>query len=40
MANGMVRIGTRRQRDGERVEGSLKLGAWEGAVVWLDEAQA
>jgi hypothetical protein len=39
VANGMVRIGTRRERDGERVEGSVSLGAWEGAIVWLDEAQ-
>jgi len=40
VANGMVRIGTRRDRDGERVEGSLSLGAWEGAIVWSDETQA
>jgi alpha-glucosidase len=40
VAKGMVRIGTRRQRDGERVDGSLALGPWEGAIVWLDEAQA
>jgi alpha-glucosidase len=39
LANGMVRIGTRRERDGERVDGSLALGPWEGAIVWLDEAQ-
>jgi alpha-glucosidase len=39
VANGMLRIGTRRVRDGERVEGSLALGPWEGAVVWFDEAQ-
>ena len=38
--NGMVRIGTRRERDGERVESSLTLGPWEGVIVWLDEAQA
>jgi alpha-glucosidase len=37
--DGMVRIGTRRERDGERVRGSLTLGPWEGAIVWLDEAQ-
>jgi hypothetical protein len=36
--DGMVRIDTRRERDGERVGGSLTLGAWEGAVVWLDGA--
>jgi hypothetical protein len=36
--DGMVRIGTRRERDGERVGGSLTLGPWEGAIVWLDEA--
>ena len=40
MANGMVRISTRRERDGERVAGSLGLAPWEGAIVWLDEAQA
>ena len=41
VANGMLRIGTRRERDGERVStGSLALGPWEGAIVWLDEAQA
>jgi hypothetical protein len=33
---GMLRIGTRRERDGERVDGRLELGGWEGAVVWLD----
>jgi alpha-glucosidase len=33
---GMVRIGTRRERDGERVDGRLELGGWEAAVVWLD----
>jgi alpha-glucosidase len=33
---GMVRIGTRRERDGERVDGRLELGGWEGSVVWLD----
>ena len=38
-ANGIVRIGTQRERDGERVEGSLTLGPREGAIVWLDEAQ-
>jgi hypothetical protein len=40
LPNGMVRIGTRRERDGERVAGSLGLGSWEGAIIWLDEAQA
>jgi len=39
VAKGMVRIGTRRERDGEHVEGSLALGPWEGVIVWLDEAQ-
>jgi alpha-glucosidase len=39
MPDGMVRIGTRRERDGERVGGLLTLGPWEGAIVWLDEAQ-
>ncbi len=38
VADGRVRIGTRRERDGERVAGSLALGPWEGAIVWLDEA--
>jgi hypothetical protein len=33
-----VRIGTRRERDGERVGGLLTLGPWEGAIVWLDES--
>jgi alpha-glucosidase len=33
---GVVRIGTQRSRDGERVEGTLTLGAGEGAVVLLD----
>jgi alpha-glucosidase len=37
--SGLVRICTRRERDGERVGGSLALGPWEGAIVWLDEAQ-
>jgi alpha-glucosidase len=40
VANGIVRIGTERERDGDRVAGSLALGPWEGAIVWLDEAQA
>jgi hypothetical protein len=39
VSNGIVRIGTERRRDGERVSGSLALGPWEGAIVWLDEAQ-
>jgi alpha-glucosidase len=34
--NGIVRIATRRARDGERVSGTLTLGPWEGVVVWLD----
>jgi alpha-glucosidase len=38
--NGMLRISTRRARDGERVAGSLALDPWEGAIVWLDDAQA
>jgi alpha-glucosidase len=33
---GVVRIGTHRARDGERVEGALTLAAGEGAVVLLD----
>ncbi len=32
---GIIRIGTRRVRDGERVDGVLTLGPWEGAIVWL-----
>jgi alpha-glucosidase len=38
-ASGIVRVGTERERDGERVAGSLALGPWEGAVVWLDGAR-
>ncbi len=34
--NGLVRISTRRERDGERVDGALALHPWEGAVIWLD----
>lgn len=30
---GQVRVATRRERDGERVNGALALGPWEGAVV-------
>ena len=33
---GMIRIATNRTRDEERVEGSLQLAPWEGAIVWLD----
>jgi alpha-glucosidase len=40
VAKGIVRIGTARDRGGERVAGSLALGPWEGAIVWLDEAPA
>jgi alpha-glucosidase len=40
LPEGLVRIGTRRDRDGERVAGRLTLASWEGAIVWLDEAQA
>jgi alpha-glucosidase len=32
---GRVRVATRRERDGETVEGPLALGAWEAAVVEL-----
>jgi hypothetical protein len=39
LSDGMLRIGTRRERDGERVTGSFALAPWEGAIVWLDEAQ-
>jgi alpha-glucosidase len=35
--DGLVRIGTNRSRDGERVDGSLDLAPWEGVVVWMDE---
>jgi len=31
---GRVRLGTRRERDGEWVEGRLELGPWEGAVLY------
>ena len=34
---GTVRIGTRRGRDDEPVDGTLRLDGWEGAVVWLDD---
>ena len=40
VSSGVVRIGTERERDGERVAGSLALGPWEGAILWLDEAPA
>jgi alpha-glucosidase len=40
MANGILRISTRRERDGERVAGSLTLDPWEGAIAWLDESHA
>lgn len=30
---GTIRICTRRERDGEQVEGTLRLGPWQGAVV-------
>ncbi len=33
---GLVRISTHRARDGERLEGALRLAPWEGAIVWLD----
>jgi alpha-glucosidase len=33
---GLLRIGTARVRDGERVDGVLRLDPWEGAVVWVD----
>ena len=34
---GVLRISTRRDRDEVRVDGTLELGSWEGAIVWLDE---
>jgi glycosidase len=30
---GTIAIGTRRERDGEPVEGELSLGPWEGAML-------
>jgi alpha-glucosidase len=36
---GTVRIGTRRTRDNERIDGKLPLDPWDGVVVWLDEPQ-
>jgi len=33
---GSVLVGTDRSRDGERVEGTLRLGPWQGAVIALD----
>jgi alpha-glucosidase len=33
---GLVRIGTVRSRDQERVDGTLRLASGEGVVVWLD----
>jgi alpha-glucosidase len=34
--HGTVRIGTRRKRDNERIDGTLRLDPWDGVVVWLD----
>jgi alpha-glucosidase len=34
-AEGRIRIGTRRSRDGEEVAGPLEIGPWEAAVVEL-----
>jgi alpha-glucosidase len=34
---GTIRISTNRARDGEPTPGSLTLGPWEGAIVWLAE---
>ena len=34
--DGVIRIATRRARDGERVDGALALGASEGVIVWVD----
>jgi hypothetical protein len=34
-ARGTVRLGTRRDREGERVDGALMLRLWEGVVVDL-----
>jgi hypothetical protein len=34
--HGAVRIGTRRKRDNERIDGALRLDPWDGVVVWLD----
>ncbi len=35
-ATGILRISTDRSRDFARIEGSLRLAAWEAAIVWLD----
>jgi alpha-glucosidase len=37
-SGGRVRVATRRERDGETVEGRLALGPWEGAVVEVEAA--
>jgi len=34
--DGQIRIGTRRARDNERVDGRVVLEPWEGVVIWLD----
>ena len=33
---GSVLVATDRARDGERVDGALRLGPWQGAVLALD----
>jgi alpha-glucosidase len=33
---GMIRVGTNRSRDEERVDDSLQLTPWEGVIVWRD----
>ncbi len=38
--HGLVRIGTDRSRDEERVDGDLVLAPWESVVVWLDDGAA
>jgi len=34
---GSVLVATDRSRDGERVDGTLRLGPWQGAVLALDD---
>jgi hypothetical protein len=33
---GAIRISTVRSRDGERIDGSLRLAPWEAAIVWRE----
>lgn len=34
--DGEIRVSTRRERDGGRVDGSVALAPWEAVVVWCD----